>query len=328
MPIQIALVGLGRLGGSIGMALGARNGLQIAGFDHDPDVGRVAQSRGAVHRAEWNLVNAVKGADLVLLTIPLSEQRDLLAALAPSLREGCVVASVAPLLGPPLTWAGELVPAGRFFVATHPILNPAHLYTGDAGLDAANANLFARGLWAIAPAPACAPEALKLVGDLVMLLGASPYFVDPTEHDGLMGGVDALPALLALALMQAAAASPGWGEMRKLADRGFATATTPLAGAERAPLTLNRDSTLRYLDAALAALQSLRERIAAGQEAALDELLAEAVHLRAQWLADRERGDWDKLEKPPVEMPSAGEILGRMLFGGLLSRKREQKKDQ
>jgi prephenate dehydrogenase len=327
MPIQIALIGLGRLGGSIGMALGAQSGLQIAGFDRDPDAMRVAQSRGAVHRTEWNLINAIEGADLVLLALPLSEQRDLLAALAPSLRDGSVVASVAPLLGPPIAWANELVPAGRFFAAAHPILNPAHLHTGDAGLDAARADLFARGLWAIAPAPACAPEALKLVGDLAMLLGASPYFIDPAEHDGLMGGVDALPALLALALMQAATASPGWGEMRKLADRGFATATSPLADAEHAPLTLNRESALRYLDAATAVLQSLREKIAAGREAALDELLAEAAALRAKWLADRQRGDWDKLEKPPLEMPSAREVLGRMLLGGLAPRKRERKKD-
>src|SRR3990172_2924304 len=85
MPIQIALIGLGRLGGSIGMALGAQNGLQIAGFDRDPDAMRVAQSRGAVHRTEWNLINAVEGADLVLLALPLAEQRDILAALAPRL---------------------------------------------------------------------------------------------------------------------------------------------------------------------------------------------------------------------------------------------------
>ncbi len=327
MPIQIALIGLGRLGGSIGMALGAQNGLQIAGFDRDPDAMRVAQSRGAVHRTEWNLINAVEDADLVLLAPPLAEQRNLLAAFAPSLRDGGVVASVAPLLGPPIAWATELVPAGRFFAAAHPILNPAQLYSGDDGLNAARADLFARGLWAIAPAPACAPEALKLVGDLAMLLGASPYFIDPAEHDGLMGGVDALPALLALALMQAATASPGWGEMRKLADRGFATTTSPLADAERAPLTLNRESALRYLDAAMAVLQSLREKIAAGREAALDELLAEAASLRARWLADRQRGDWDQLEKPHLEMPSAREALGRMLLGGLAPRKRERKKD-
>jgi prephenate dehydrogenase len=328
MPVQIALVGLGRIGGSIGMALSAHNGMQIAGFDRDPDAARVAQSRGAIHRAEWNLINAVEGADLVLIALPLSEQRDLLAALASSVREGGVIASAAPLLGPPIAWANELVPAGRFFAAAHPILNPAHLHTGEAGLDAARADLFARGLWAVAPAPGCAPEALKLVGDLAMLLGASPYFIDPAEHDGLMGGVDALPALLALALMQAATASPGWHEMRKLADRGFAAVTVPLADAERAPLTLNRDSALRYLDAAMAALRSLREKIAAGQEAALDESLAEAAALRATWLADRQRGDWDKLGKPPLEMPSAGEMVSRMLFGGLLPRKREQKKGQ
>ncbi len=327
MSIQIAIVGLGRLGGSLGMALTAQTGLQLTGFDRDAEAARAAQSRGALHRVEWNLINAVEGADLVLIALPLAEQRDILTAVAPNLREGCVIVSVAPLLGPPLAWAAELLPAERFFVASHPILNPAQLHTGETGLDAARADLFARGLWALAPAPGCAPEALKLVGDLALLLGASPYFVDPAEHDGLMGGVDALPVLLAYALMQAATASPGWGEMRKLTDRGFATATTPLADAEHAPLLLNRDSALRYLDAALAILQSLREQIAADHGAALDEALAEAAARRARWLADRERGDWEKLEKPPLEMPTPGEAMRRILFGGLLQRKGEPKKD-
>jgi len=328
MPIHIAIIGLGRIGGALGAALGAHTGLHLTGFDREPDAARVAQSRGMLHRAEWNLINAVEKADLALIAAPLSEQRDLLAAMAPNLKEGCVVASAAPLLGPPLAWAVELLPAERHFVASHPILNPAQLHTGDTGLDAARADLFQRGLWALSPAPACAPEALKLLSDLALLVGASPYFIDPAEHDGVMGGADALPALLAWALMQAATASPGWGEMRKLADRGFAAATTALAEADAAALRLNRDGVLRYLDAALAALQSLREHVAADHGPAVAEALAEAAARRAAWLADRARGDWEALERPPLEMPTSGEAMGRMLFGGLLSRKRDQKRDR
>ncbi len=328
MPIQITIIGLGRIGGSLGAALSTHTGLHLTGFDRDPDAARVAQSRGMLHRSEWNLINAVEKADLVLITAALSEQRDLLAALAPNLKEGCVVASAAPLLSPPLAWAVELLPADRHFVAGHPILNPAQLHTGDTGLDAARADLFGRGLWALAPAPACAPEALKLLSDLALLLGASPYFIDPAEHDGVMGGVDALPALLACALMQAATTSSGWGEMRKLADRGFATATAALAEADHAVFLLNREGVLRYLDAALTALQSLRDHMVANHSPALADALAEVAARRAVWLADRARGDWEALEKPPLEMPTAGEAMSRMLFGGLLSRKRDQKRDR
>jgi prephenate dehydrogenase len=324
--MQIAIIGLGRIGGSLGAALSAQQGLQVSGFDKSLDISRIAQSRGVLHRTDWNLINLVENVDLVLLALPLIEQREILTAIVPNLRVGCVIASVGPLLGPPLTWAEELIPAERFFVACHPILNPAQLHTGANGLDAARADLFVRGLWVMTPAPNCAPEALKLMNDLGLLLGASPYFIDPTEHDGLMGGVDSLPTLLAWALMQAATTSPGWGEMRKLTDRGFATATSPLA--DPAPLLLNRESTLRYLDAAVAALQSLREKIISGQSSALDELLNEAAVRRAKWLSDREKGEWDKIEAPRIEMPTAGETVSRMFFGGLIPRRRQPKKDE
>jgi prephenate dehydrogenase len=327
MPVQVSILGLQRLGGSLGLALNAHSGLALTGFDDDPDAARVALSRGVVQKAEWNLISAVEGADLVLMALPLARQRELLAAFAASVREGCVIASVSPLLAPPIGWAAQSLTGERHFVACHPVLNPAQLHTGETGLDAARADLFKRGLWALAAAPTCAPEALKLMGDLATLLGASPYFVDPAEHDGLMGGVDALPALLACALLQAAGASPGWGEMRKFTDRGFATATDPLAETDSATLVFNRESALRYLDAALEALQALRQKIADGHGAALDEALAEAAERRAKWLSDRQRGEWEKPEKPQVEMPSAGESLSHLFFGGLLRPKREGKKD-
>lgn len=335
MPTHIAIIGLNRLGGSLGLALTPREALYVVGFDQDPDVARIAQSRGALARSEWNLISAIEGADLVLFTLPLAEQRNLLAAMAPELRAGCVVASVAPLLGPPLAWAADLLPADRHFVASHPILSPAQLHTGESGLEAVRADLYANGLWALAPAPACAPEALKLIADLALLLGASPYFVDPAEHDGLMGAVDALPTLLAWALMRASTASPGWGEMRKVADREFATATAALAEppaflspADSVGRLANRDNILRYLDAALAELHALRDKIAGDNFADLKNTLTEAAARRATWLAERKRGDWEAQEQPKLEMPTSGEALGRFLFGGLRPRKREEKKDR
>ena len=327
MPLHITLLGLGRLGASLGLALRAQDDLHLTGFDTDPEAARAAQGRGLVHRSEWNLARAVEGADLVLLALPLSMQRDLLAAVAPSLRPDGILASLAPLLGPPLAWAAELLPKRNHFVAGHPILSPAQLLSDEVGLDAARADLFARGLWALAPAPGCAPEALRLVGDLAQATGAAPYFVEPAEHDGWMGGADSLPAILAWALMRAGAASPGWNEMRKVADRAFATATAALAETDPAALLLNREAVLHYLDAALAELGSLRERVAAGKGPALNETLAEMADARAMWLADRRRGDWEGLEKPKLEMPSAGESVSRLFLGGLLGRKREDKRE-
>lgn len=332
MTVNVTLLGLGRVGGSLARRLTAvaqdprQPAVRVAGYDRDTSLARVAQRQGALHKAHLNILQAVEQADLVFLTGPLTEQHENLRLIAPELRAGSVVAAVGPLLGPPLAWPAEpgndvADRAKRYFVACHPALSPAQLYTGETGFDASNGDLFERGLWALAPAPGCALEAVQLVADVVRLLGAFPYFIDPSEHDGLAAATEALPALLSIALMQAAATSPGWPETRKIADRAFATATAALVEADPAALRANRDNALRYLDAALAGLQALRQHLAAGETAAVDEALAQAADRRAAWLADRQRGDWDHLDEQQAQMPTSTNMLGRFLVGGLLSKR-------
>lgn len=321
--IKIALIGLDRVSGAVGLALRERKELRLVGFDRDNGAARLAQQRGLVHETKWNLIEAVDGADLILLGGPLADQREWLKAFAPELREQAVVASLGPLLAPPLAWAKEHLPANRHFIAAHPLLSPALLYDGSLGFEAARADLFRGGLWALTAAPECAPEALKLISDLATLLGARPYFVDAVEHDGLMGGVDALPALTAVALLRAANASPGWHEMRKAADRGFATATFALAGLDPAALHLNRDAVLHYLDAALAELHALRDLLAKEEALKLNQMITDAASRRAQWAAERARGEWEKSDQPAMNVPTLGESLGRFLVGGLFRREKK-----
>src|SRR6476646_10986922 len=67
---RIALVGTGLIGGSVGLALSAR-GYDVAGFDHDE--GRLARAKelGAITEAAASLDDAVAGADLVVVAIPV-----------------------------------------------------------------------------------------------------------------------------------------------------------------------------------------------------------------------------------------------------------------
>ena len=324
MTTEIAILGLNLPGQSLGLALSARE-FPVTGFDPQLEVAQGAQKLGAVRQIKWNMANAVEQAELTLVCLPFADQHDVLEALAKDFRPGSAVVCVAPLLAAPLAWAAQLLPADRNFVALHPLLSPATPYAEDQATRP-NADLFRLGLWAMAPAPTCAPEALKLVNGLAAVAGAEPYFVDPVEHDGLMGGASELPAVLACALMRAATASTGWTEMRKVAGYGFATATAALADPNQAAaaIHLNRDAALHYLDAALTELKALREKIAADDAGALDEALKEAAGRRSAWLADWVRGDWEAPEKAGPEMPRSGDTLRRFLVGGLFDNKKKK----
>ena len=316
----------------MGKALTARDDLKVTGYDAEPETAKAAQRLKALHRAEWNLISALEKADLVVMAAPLAEHRALLHAMAPELRPGCVVASVSGLLGQPLAWAAEALPPGsdKHFVAAHAVLNPSQLHTGEVGLEAADPTLFKDGLWALAPAPGCAAEALKLVADLVRVVEATPYFVDPHEHDGLAAATEGLPTLLAWLMFNAAAASPGWNETRKVADRSFATATVALAEGEFAALRYNRANVLRYLDVLLAELQTVRQWLAQDGDDGrlLQQTLDEVAERRATWLAQRRKGEWEAAENAPVDMPRSGELVGRMFVGGLMNRREKRKGDE
>ncbi|MBP7693217.1 MAG: prephenate dehydrogenase [Anaerolineales bacterium] len=318
--VKITLIGLDRVGASLALALKARPELRLTGFDRDNDLARQAQAGGLIHAAKWNLLEAAAGADLVLLGGPLADQPEWLKAFGPEVRDGGVVIGLGRLLAPQLAAAQRGLPAGRHFVAAHPLLNPAQLYDGAAGLEAARPDLFAKSLWALAAAPECAPEALKLAGDLATLVGAQPYFMDPAEHDGLAAAVDGLPVLVAHALLRAADASPGWGEMRKVADREFATATFALANLDAAALSLNRENVLRYLDALSAELSGLRDLVARSDAAALAAVLTESAERRARWETDRARGEWEPAPAGP-ELPTFAGALGRFFAGGLFKKR-------
>jgi len=323
MTVNVTVIGLGRLGSSLARRLVTHDQIRLAGHDRDTSLASQAQRDSLIHKSHLNMLQAVEQADLVLLTGTLAEQHEDLRLIVPELRPASVVVTIGPLLAPPLAWAAEMLAgrAERYLVAAHPALNPSQLHSGDTGYEAGSASLFENGLWSLAPAAGCAPEAARLVSDLVRLLGAFPYFVDPAEHDGLAAASEALPVLFGLALLQAAATSPGWSETVKIADRALATATVALVDADPEALRANRENVLRYLDAALAELQALRQRLAAGE--ALDETLAQALAQRTAWLADRQRGDWERMGEARSAMPKAGDMLGRFLVGGLLSKRLE-----
>ena len=308
------------IGQSLGLALSARD-FPVTGFAPRLEMAQEAQKRGAVQQIKWNMAQAVAGADLTLVCLPLAEQREALGAVAQDFRPGSTVVSVSPLLAAPLEWAAQVLSPDRHFIALHPLTSPARPYEKTSS-PAASADLFKHGQWAMALSATCGPEALQLVIGLANVAGASPYFVDPMEHDGLMGGASALPALLARALMGAATASPGWAEMRKVADHSFATATAALDDEQAlAALVHNRQNALRYLDAALAEMKALREKLAAEDPADLAKALDEAAERRAIWLADSAQGDWDAPERPGPPLPSSGESLRRFLVGGLFDRR-------
>jgi len=320
---RIAIVGLGLVGRSLGLAMRqAEVTSAVVGHDRDRQLANEAKSHGAVDRTEWNLISAVEKSDIVILSEPIDALAGTMQAIGPYLRPGCVVMDTAPIKGPVLAWAAEHLPEHVHFVGTNPILPPA------AASEPARADLFQRSLFCVVPSNRADEASVKLISDLIGILGAQPLFLDAAEHDGLLGGVEHLPRLLALALLEVAVQQPSWRELRRVAGPAF-EASTRLGEEDAAALSLlclsNRENLLRWIDFYSGALISLRQALAEGQTPEGGEALTgrfqKASEERRMWLADQAAGRWQ--EGPAAEMPPRPSFLDAFL--GSFWRKRPKK---
>lgn len=319
-------MGLGLIGISIGLALKQSVGQQsflIVGHDKNIAAAEHARKVKAVDRTDSNLVSAIEAADLVILDLPLPEIRPTLAAIAAALKPGCVVTDTANLKRPVLQAAAELLPAHVFFVGGHPVITAA-----DTSFYKATATLFAKRPYCLTIAPATAAAAAQVVSDLAERLGAAVLYLDPAEHDGVMAGVETLPAIMAAALL-ATARQGAWKEEIKMAGAQLETSTR--LTAESASLLAqatagNRDNVLSCLNALGQQLDTWRDLVSSGETAALEEAFSRALAVRGDWMLDRTR---PALGVETAALPAHPNIWMRMLgLGGRQLRGEDERTSQ
>jgi prephenate dehydrogenase len=100
-------------------------------------------------------------------------------------------------------------------------LNPRYLWDGLDDVHHAQADLFVGGTFMLAPSVTAHPQAIELAHEFCKLLGATPHFIDPIEHDGIVAITEGLPIVLGLANFTAFADQDGWGEVQRLSNPAF-----------------------------------------------------------------------------------------------------------
>lgn len=318
--LHVAIVGLGLVGQSIGLALRRYpDKVTVVGHDPSPELSSKAKRAGAVERAEWNLINAIRDADRIVLALPLNEIRFTLESIRQDLQPGCVILDTADLKAPVMQWAAEILPPEVNFVGGHPIL-----LTDALEPDAARADLFDGKMFCLTPDPSANPTGVRLAADVAEAIGAKPYFMDAQEHDGLAAAAQNLPTLMAAALMAVTTGGPSWKEMRKLAGNQYYAGTVIVAGSGKqvaAEALANRENTARWLDAVIAELTSYKAQLAAGDAERLAEEVDLGLAAGKSWLNAAVSGNWEIDGLPQTEPVSRGI---RELFFGRLGKPRER----
>lgn len=324
---KITIIGLDVIGASLGLALQKEPGnFEIVGHDKNADHTAQARRLNAIQRTEWNLHNACEGAELILLTLSLSELEETLPHIREDLRPETLLFAVTNVMQPSIEIAANLLAPETHFVVGHPILS------GIGAPLSVRADLFDEVTFGLAPGRNTDPSAVQLASDFVERLGAKPLFVDAQEHDGIIAEVEHLPQLLAATLMRLSSKGAGWREARRLAGRTFAQATeldgsaADLFGA----IQSNRANLLQRIEQLQQELFTWRELLELNpttneaEKHPLLTVLEQVVAEREQWEAQAFLKRWDDpvtaATTPPTE--SRG-MLRQMFFGNIAGRKKK-----
>ena len=247
---RIAIVGVGLLGGSIGLALQAHGftGTRVGVGRRQSSLDKALEF-DAVDEVTTEVATGVAGAQLVILCTPIGHFEPLLREMVPALPTGACVTDVGSTKGEVVRLAERLLTRRIRFVGSHPMAG-----SEKTGVEYARADLFDEALCLVTPTRRTSPATTAFMCGFWRLIGGRTMIVSPSRHDLLLARVSHLPHAVAAALVQLAMAQGAID----VAGPGFAD-TTRIAGGDAAMWTdifrSNRPAVIKAVDLLMAELQ-------------------------------------------------------------------------
>jgi prephenate dehydrogenase len=267
--VRVAVIGVGLIGGSIGMAARERLGATVRGFDPDPAVLQAALAHGAIDEAAASTPQAVGRADLVFVAAPVGVLVAVLDDVLAHAPADCAVTDVGSTKRRIVAAASD-----QRFIGGHPLAGAE-----TAGVEHARVDLFDGATWYLTPHATTTGVLYERLHRAIAGIGAQPTAIDPEIHDRVMATVSHLPHVLANVLVAQAAraladpASPGAAERVPATGPSFRDATR-VAGAHGAIWTdiylSNSDALISALDGTIARLEHVRTALAAADRGAIE----------------------------------------------------------
>ncbi len=189
---KLTLIGLGLIGSSIARAArvyGAAR--EIAVLDASPQVMARARELGLADDAAGDLKAALRGADLVILCVPVGAIGAVAREIAPFLERGAILSDVGSVKGSVVAQVAPHVPSGVHFIPAHPLAG-----TESSGPDAGFATLF-HNRWCLLTPPFGESAACEALAEFWKRLGAKVETTTPEHHDLALAITSHLPHLIA-----------------------------------------------------------------------------------------------------------------------------------
>ena len=261
---NIALIGLGLMGGSLALSLKERCH-RLSAYDPDPSTLELARRQEIVHVAERDPAKILADVGLVILACPVPAIVDWLGRLPEFIRHPCIVLDIGSSKRT-IVAALEKMPANFDPIGGHPICGRERL-----SLENAERFLYRDAPFVLTPLNRTSERARSATLQIVEALGANPIWLDAEDHDRILAATSHLPYLLASAL---ALSTPG--DAAPLVGPGFRS-TSRLAGTPSSMmlgvLQSNVDNVLASIASFRQSLDVLESALVTGNKDALQSAL-------------------------------------------------------
>lgn len=275
----VAIVGVGLIGGSLGMAL-RRRGLARRVIGIGRSVGRLdkAARMGAIDEYVVDLAKGCCDADIIVMCTPVSAIIADLPAVLDAAGSEAVITDVGSVKSAIVDAAGD----DPRFVGSHPMAG-----SEATGVEAARETLFDEATWIVAPSPATSSYAAATARDLGLAVGSSVYTLSPDAHDRAVAVVSHLPHVMATSLMlYAQRRHEDAPTLAAMSAGSFADATRVAASSPE----IWRDVCLTNKDAVIAAIDGFLNQMQQAR-AVIDRANAEELYAMFEAGADA-KGKW------------------------------------
>lgn len=280
---RLALIGCGLMGGSFALAL-RKAGLvkTIVGFSASEKTRQRALELKVIDQACTSVAEAVQGADLVLLAVPVGAMHSSFAAMRDALQPSTLLMDVGStkcdVIAAAQATLGERLSC---FVPAHPIAGKEV-----AGIEHAEGTLYQARRTILTPLTQTGIHKMQAAHDVWTAIGSHVSTMTPEAHDATFAAVSHLPHLLAFAAVNALSTQPqgtAFLEMAGPGFRDFSRIAASDASVWRDILSANHAEVLTQIAHFRAALDQFENTLKQGDTAALQHLIQQASDVRSAW---------------------------------------------
>ena len=277
---RLCIIGVGLIGGSLARALRDAGACQeVVGAGRNVGNLQTAVELDVIDRYETDLAQAVSGADMVVVCVPLGAMEGVFRAIKGQLAERAVLTDVGSAKGSVIEAAQRAfgsVP--EFFVPGHPIAG-----TEQSGVEASFPGLYKDRRVILTPLPDTNAHATGRVRDMWEVAGARIVSMNPVHHDSVLAATSHLPHLLAYSLVDNLARQSSHDDIFRFAAGGFRDFTR-IASSDPTMwhdiMLSNQSALLEVIDSYTDHLAGLRQLIADGDGVRIKALFADAKAAR------------------------------------------------